>query len=252
MSDERFDQDLRSVLLEDAPRDVPDDLRHRVAAVPDRYPVASRSSRAAWRRPVLMWAAAVTAAAVLLAVGVRQFGPDPQPGIGSDPSPTVPASSTPSPVASSGGDVGGCLAADLNARILAWQGAAGSRIAEVRITNTTARPCLIQGTPGLELVDAGGRVLIDSAAAGPSGEPHVAATDPVFELAPDGDLGTEVQASNYCGSTPAMPIDIAVRLPAGGGRIVAKPDAGVSSVDAIPPCLGAATDAQIVMNGWRR
>jgi hypothetical protein len=252
MSDERFDQDLRSVLLEDAPRDVPDDLRHRVTTIPDRHPVASRPSRSAWRRPVLMWAAALTAVAVVLAVSVLQFGPDPQPGIGSDPSPTPPPSSTPSPIDTSGGEVGGCLADDLDGQILAWQGAAGSRIAEVQITNTTARPCFIQGTPGLELVDAGGRVLIDSAAAGPSGEPHVAATDPVFELAPDGQLGTEVQASNYCGPPPEMPIAIAVRLPAGGGRLVVEPDAGVSSADAVPPCLGAATDAQIAMNGWRR
>jgi hypothetical protein len=251
MSNERFDQDLRSVLLEDAPPDVPDDLRHRVAAVPDTHPVVVRPSQAPWRRPVLVWAAALTAAAVVLAVGVLQFRPDPQPGIGSDPSPNPPPSSTPSPVASSDGEVGGCLAVDLNARILAWQGAAGGRIADVRITNTTARACLIQGTPGLELVDAGGRVLIDSAAAGSRGEPHVAASDPVYELGPDGHLGTEVLASNYCGPTAEMPIDIAIRLPAGGGRIVAEPEAGVSSADAIPPCLGAASDAQIAMNGWR-
>ena len=56
MSDEQFDQDLRSVLLDDAPRDVPEDLRRRVAAVPVTHAVALTGSRPIWRRPVPLWA----------------------------------------------------------------------------------------------------------------------------------------------------------------------------------------------------
>jgi hypothetical protein len=250
MSDERFDQDLRSVLLEDAPRSVPDDLRCRVEAVASTHEVEGRAARPAWRRPALVWAPVVAAAVVVLAVGVVRFLPDAQPGIGSDPSPTP--SSNPSPGGSPVGAVVACLAADLDGRILGWQGAAGSRIAEVEITNASASRCLVQGTPGLELVDGSGRVLIDSAAAGPSGQPHVASTDPSFELAPEGRLVTEVQVSNYCGPAPTLPIDIALTLPSGGGRLVATPDTGVSSDEAVPPCLGSASDAVIAMNGWRR
>lgn len=261
MSDERFDQDLRSVLREDAPRDVPEDLRRRVAAVSATDTAVLHPPRSAWRRPVLAGAALLAAAVVVLAVGLVPFGRPPG-GIGTDPSPTpsLPSSSIPSPSASSsaspsasaGAADGTCLAADLEGRILGWQGAAGSRIAEVEITNRAPGPCRIQGTPRLELVDANGRVLIDSTTAGPSGAPHVAPTDPTFELAPNDRLTTEVQASNYCGPAPSTPIDIAITLTAGGGRLLATPDTGVSSAEAVPPCLGSAATAEIAMNGWRR
>ena len=182
---------------------------------------------------------------VVLAVGFWRFGPAGQPGVGDAP----PSSASPAPSRSA--DVGACLAADLEGRILGWQGAAGSRIADLEITNTTTRPCFVRGTPGLQLVDARGRVLIDSATAGPSGQPHVTSTDPTLELAPDAHVRTEVRASNYCGPAPSPPIDIAFTLPSGGGQFVARAASGVSSAEAVPPCLGS-TGSHIEMNGWRR
>lgn len=268
MSDERFDQDLRSVLLEDGPRDVPDDLRNRVAVIAATHPVTADRARPAWRRPIALSLGGL-AAAVLVVVILWRFLPPALPGVGGEqsPSPSVPATaslsvvpspslsnvpiSSPSPVPSPSASVGACRAADLAGRILGWGGAAGSRIADVEVTNTSASPCVIRGTPGLELVDATGRVLIDSASAGPSGQPHVAPADPRFELAPGGHVRTQVQASNYCGPAPSLPIDIAFTLPSGDGRFVAIPGTGVSSAEAVPPCLGA-TGANIAMNGWRR
>ncbi len=61
---------------------------------------------------------------------------------------------------------------------------------------------------------------------------------------------TQVRVANYCGPTPTTPVDIAIILPGGGGTVIAKPHAGVSSVDAIPPCSGP-NGAEIDMNGWR-
>jgi hypothetical protein len=261
MSDERFDHDLRSVLLEDAPRDVPDDLRRRVAAVPGTHPVMSRPPRPAWRHPVPLWIGALGAIAVVLAVAVLQFGPARQSGVGvapsssgsarPSPSPAAGAISSPSPTPSHAAAVTACRAADLVGRILGWQGAAGSRIADVEITNKAASPCFVRGTPGLQLVDARGRILLDSATAGPSGQPDVTSTDPTFELMPGAGLRTEVQASNYCGAAPSPPIDIAFTLPSGSGRFVAKPGPGVSSAEAVPPCNGP-IGGNIEMNGWRR
>lgn len=262
MSDERFDQDLRAVLLEDAPRDVPDELRRRVGAVSAAPPVAVPPARATWRRPGLVWAAALAAAVVVVAIGAWQLRPNPGLGVGTDPSaspsavpsgsPSAP-SGTPAPSgsASPAGDVVACLYVDLHGQIVGWQGAAGSRIADVQITNVAQRPCIIGGTPGLQLVDANGQVLIDSAAAGPSGEPHLAPGDERFELAPGDTLKTEVAVSNYCGATPSPPIDIAFTLPAEGGRLVVEPGPGVSSGEAAPPCMGPAA-ATIAMNGWKR
>jgi hypothetical protein len=255
MSDERFDQDLRSVLLEDAPRDVPDDLRRRIAAIPATHPVAIRASRPAWRGPALFGAGVLAAAAVVVvALGVIRLGPPEGPGVGTQPTPSAPVatpSAAPSASPSTPAEVVACKAADLEGRILSWQGAAGSRIAEVEITDHGAVACIIGGTPGLQLVDANDRVLIDSSAAGPSGRPHVGPSDPSFELAPDDTIGTEVQVSNYCGATPMAPIDIVFDLPSSGGQLVATPAQGVSSDEAVPPCNGTAP-AVIAMNGWRQ
>jgi uncharacterized protein DUF4232 len=249
MSDERFDQDLRSVLLEDAPRDVPDDLRRRVAAVTMTDPATARPSRPWWGLPVLVRTGALAALAIVLAVAFLRLVPESQPGVGGDPSrsPSV----APSPTSSPPPSITACQAADITAVILGWQGAAGSRIADVEITNGSTYPCFIQGTPGLQLIDARGRVLIDSATAGPSGQPHIGPTDPTFEVASGGRLRTEVQASNYCGAEPATPIDIAFTLPPEGDRFVAKPGPGVASDLAVPPCLGS-TGSNIAMNGWRK
>ena len=259
MSNERFDQDLRAVLLEDAPRDVPDELRRRVAAVSTNRPIPAPTP--VWQRPAVRWAVVLAAAVVVVTVGAWQLRPAPEAAVGTDPSttPSAAPSSDASPVASASAssspsaapEVVACLAVDLDGRIVGWQGAAGSRIADIRVTNGGSRPCRIQGTPGLALVDATGRVLIDSTAAGPSGRPHVSATDPRFELAPGEPLTTEVQVSNYCGPTPVAPVDISFDLPGGGGRFVVGPEPGVSSSEAVPPCMGS-TPSSITTNGWRR
>lgn len=257
MTDERFDQDLRSVLMEDAPRDIPDDLRRRVAAIPMTHPVATRRSRLRWGLPELVRTGALAAVAIVLAVAFFRLVPQPGPGVGGDPSPSPspfssPSSSVaPSPTSSPSAAIGACQAADIAGTILGWQGAAGSRIADIEISNTSTLSCTVRGTPALQLIDGGGRVLIDSTSAGASGEPHVAPTDPSFELAPGGRLQTEVQASNYCGAEPSAPIEIAFTLPSDGGQFVAKPGAGVASDTAVPPCLGS-TGSSIAMNGWTR
>jgi uncharacterized protein DUF4232 len=271
MSDERFDQDLRSVLQEDAPRDVPDELRRKVADIPSAYPAGR--GRPSWRQPVPLWIGGLVAAALVIAIGVWRLGPLLSTDVGASPTPlqtvgpsaTAPSVATASPsnppsaspsVApslspSSSPAVVACVAADLEARILGWQGAAGSRIADVEIDNTSARPCWVRGTPGLQLVDAHDIVLLDSATAGPSGRAHVSPSDPSFELAPGGHLRTQVQASNYCGPDATLPIHIDFDLPAGGGKVKAVPASGVSSDEAVPPCMGS-TAGTIAMNGWRR
>ncbi len=275
MSDERFDEDLRAVLLEEAPRAVPDDLRLRVAAVPMAHPAAGRPPAPAWRQPVPLSIGVLATLVVVIAVGIWRLGLPSQPGVGpgvgsaASPSPTTvpstppvasanpspPPSASPSPPPSPSPapsqSVGACRAPDLTGRILGWGGAAGSRIADVEITNAIGPTCLVRGAPGLQLVDASGRVLIDSVAAGPDGQPHVAPGDPTLELAPNGRVRTEVQVSNYCGAVPTPPITIAVTLPSGGGRLLVVPGPGVSSAEAVPPCLGS-TASNIAMNGWRR
>ena len=267
MNDDRFDNDLRSVLLEDAPTLVPDDLRQRVARVPAQHPLAVRSARPMWRRTVPVWAGAI-AAVVVLAFGVWRFGPIQVPGVGGPTaSPSAAVSSAPSAAPSSAlaspktssrppasvapAGPTACKGAALSGRILDWQGAAGSRIADVVVTNTGSSPCYVRGTAGLELIDANGRILIGSKS-GESAPPSVAPSDPTFDLAAGGTVKTMVQVSNYCGAPGTLPIRVRFTLPASGGSFTANPAAGVSSAEAIPPCNGPGSPAHIAMNGWRR
>jgi hypothetical protein len=206
----------------------------------------------------------LAAAAIAIAIVVWRLGPPVSTDVGASPTPlptigqSSPApsiaiaspsvASSPSPVSSR--DVVACVAADLEAHILRWQGAAGSRIADVGITNTSARLCMVRGTPGLQLVDAGDVVLLDSSTAGPSGRAHVVPSDPSFILSPgSASLRTEVQVSNYCGPDATLPIHIVFELPAAGGKLNVTPSSGVSSGDAVPPCMGS-TSGAITMNGW--
>jgi hypothetical protein len=136
----------------------------------------------------------------------------------------------------------------LTAKVTGWQGAMGSQIATVKLTNAATATCRLRGTPGLQLVDAGGHILIDSAAQGTTGLPHVSPGDKTWTLAHNGWVTTMVQVSNYCGATtPVMPTPVAFRLPSNGGRLVAAAGPGSS----VPPCNGNPGDpGTIAMNGW--
>ncbi len=168
-----------------------------------------------------------------------------------------PATPSPTPAAASSATSGptpvpapACTTAELTAVVTMWQGAMGSQIASVTLTNASSATCTLRGTPGLQLVDAGGHVLIDSKSAGAAGLPHVSPGDEAFILAHGKSASTMVKVAEYCGSaTPVMPTTVALLLPSGGGRLVAAPGPGGS----VPPCNGSPGDpGSIQMNGWTR
>jgi uncharacterized protein DUF4232 len=281
MNDDRFDRDLRSVLEDDAPRTVPDELRARVRTVPGAMPARAGTGRLAWFGAAVRFsvAAAVVAAAVLF--GWSRLGPTATTGSlpvvttspGQSAAPTQaptdlaasahasPAAATPShapapaspapatashaPQTASPRTVVDCTGADLSARILDWQGAAGSRIADVTVTNVGGGPCIFaEGTPRLELLDATGRIVLQSS--GQLGSPIRKVT-----LAVSDALRTSVAASNACGPTPVLPLRISFTLPGTRTEFVASPATGVSSADAVPPCNGP-VGGDLSMNGWTR
>ncbi len=136
----------------------------------------------------------------------------------------------------------------LTGKVTGWQGASGSQIATVKLTNASSATCNLRGTPRLQLVDAGGHILIDSQTQGASGLPHVSPGDKTWPLVPSGWVTTMVQVSNYCGATtPVLPTTIGFYLPSNGGRLVAAAGPGGS----VPPCYGSPGDpGSIAMNGW--
>jgi uncharacterized protein DUF4232 len=184
---------------------------------------------------------AVLVAAVWLGGGGFRGGVG-GPGAIESPSPAPAASPTPSagpsasPVASA---VAACTAADLEAKVTNWTGAAGSRIATVHVTNASAHPCALALKLHAQLVDANLRVLIDGTA--PKGTKTI-------RLEPKGTAQTEVEVGNYCGKNPAVaPATIAFAFP-DGSRLVAT--AAADSVDAVPPCNGPTQPGSIQMHAW--
>jgi Protein of unknown function (DUF4232) len=135
-----------------------------------------------------------------------------------------------------------CLATQLSARIVNWEGAAGSRIANVRLVNTSFTSCYVRNFPRVRLVSATGATLIGGSAASTTASTHT--------IAPLHLLLTEVSDSNYCGHSFMAPATLTFTLTGSLGRVVAIP---VSSSDTsgVPPCNGAPGSAgHISMHAW--
>ena len=135
-----------------------------------------------------------------------------------------------------------CTAHQLSARIASWQGAAGSRIADIRLVNTSFSTCRIRNFPKVQLVSGTGVVMINGSAASTTGAFHT--------LAPLGFLRTESANSNYCGPAFKKPVTLALTLPGMLGRVIAMP---LSPADAsgVSPCNGSPGSAgHISIHSW--
>jgi hypothetical protein len=135
-----------------------------------------------------------------------------------------------------------CTASQLSARIVDWQGAAGSRIADIELVNTSFTACAVRNNPRVRLVSAHAATLINGPAASTTGATHV--------LAGLGFLKAEASASNYCGHAYAKPVTLQFVLPGTLGSVIAIP---VSPTDngGVPPCNGAPGSAgTISMHAW--
>ena len=210
-------------------------------------------------------AGATLVAVLLAAVVVWRAGGPPNAIVGTSPSPVAsPAVSplrpspspiaSPSPVASSSAvaarsaaptatpvpTLGPCDPTVLDARITAWEGAAGHRVADVEVRNTGSVPCTMPAAARPQLTDGNGSVLIDGSA------PKAPST---LTVPPAGVLTTLVQAGNYCGPAPEAPVTVSFVLGAGRTVVAAPP----SPTDAtVPPCLGSGQPATIEMQPWTR
>ena len=157
--------------------------------------------------------------------------------------PPTSVKATPTPVP---GALADCDPADLTAGILGWDGAAGHRIATLRLASTASAPCNVPNSIQLSLIDARGTTLITGKVT----------TYPSTSIGPSGVIHTLVQVGNYCGPAADDPATIVFDFGPGGGRVTATPaSSGVvglpSGLSGIPPCNGTAgpTD-DITMQPW--
>jgi len=156
-------------------------------------------------------------------------------GLNFAPSQTAAATDPGATPTSVPGAVDACVPAGLSAEITAWEGAAGHRIATVRVTNTGSDPCSVPRYFRPALVDENGRALIVSQSM----------PEPAPITLPAGASGTTmVDMANYCGTAPTAPLLLRLYL-ASDGAVEAKPGARVSEPIDPPPCNGPNAPAEI-------
>ena len=165
--------------------------------------------------------------------------------------PSSSASASPSlgPAASVSATTGPCDPTKLAAGITLWEGAAGSRIAHVEVTNSGTVACLLSATARPQLVDGKGSVLIDGAPVASPSPGATAVPVPAPLLVPVGGvLKSLVRVRNYCGPAATAPVSVAFVL-ASGGRFVATPFSPTDG--SVPLCLGAPGSAgSAEMQAW--
>ena len=214
---------------------------------------AQRPSEAPRRRSGsfgLMTLVPLAAAALVVAVGViwlggRQAnvgGPSPSPSASAVTSATssslTPPSASPSLAPTPSPSVG-CA---LTARIVSWEGAAGSRIATIELKNDGPEPCTVPAVARPALIDGSGRALALGAA--PGGDPGT------IELESGAVAHGLVRTSNICVAAPPSP-PVTILLDFGNGSsIAAQPLAPDDAT--VAPCNGPSQPSEIDMQPWTR
>ncbi len=263
MVDDQFEQKLRVALLEDAPGPVPARLRLRIASIPDesaashlrlvRSPLTGRlRAVAAGLAAVIVVGGTIIALAGLHNWGVRPASPSlPRltlPSTAVSPAPSAASSPTSSPAASAPA----CTAPQLAIGDVAWQGATGSMMGGFVVWNTSDTPCMLVGTPRVDVLDASGRDLHVANHPMPSAAPSAFTLPahqpaPVLFRPPPAGLGSvEVQWWNMCGTVADGPLSVVVTLPAGG---VLRSEVGYGGE---PPCVTPSGGSVMIVGPFQR
>jgi hypothetical protein len=154
------------------------------------------------------------------------------------PSPTASPTASPTPTPTPTPALALCASTDLSARITLWEGAAGSRIAHVDLTNDGSTRCQVATLDKPQLLGGYKAILIDGT------HPASPAT---IKLDAGSTLTTLVQTANYCGADPVAPVTIAF-VRGDGSRVVAAPESATDTT--VPPCNGPGQPGQIDMHPW--
>ena len=143
-----------------------------------------------------------------------------------------------------------CKATDMKAGIQRWEGGAGSRFATVLVTSKSGVTCIVRGKPGVRLLDAKGKILLDSAKITGVGGPKVGKGDPEVVLGPGDELQLDVQWTNWCKSQPTRPLTVGIVLTDRGGLLKAA-HAPVSGADDAPACTSKSKPSVVqVTHPW--
>jgi hypothetical protein len=131
-----------------------------------------------------------------------------------------------------------CHITDLTARVTAWNGAAGNRVATVVLTNDGTVACRIQVLEKPQLVDGDDTVLIDG---------DVPSHPASITIAAGASVSTMTDDANYCGPDGKAPITVAFVF-SGGQQLVATPRTPTDTFGQ-PDCMGGSAGS-ITMHPW--
>ena len=156
-----------------------------------------------------------------------------------EPATPVPATATPEPATPTPRATDEvCPAGALVPQITLWEGAAGSRIAHVELTNTSNTSCVVGAVNRVQLVDGDNNVLIDGT---------VPTTPSTLVIPSSGVATTLVEVSNYCGASPVVPVSLAFWL---DGRTPTLSLPASATDTTTPPCNGPGQPGSIQMHPW--
>jgi hypothetical protein len=167
----------------------------------------------------------------------------------SPPPSAAPASASASPAASpsttvesaappTDTTVGSCAADALDVSAGPLGGAAGSRGADVTVTNSGQAPCTLSLQPVVAAVDPVGSVFLQN-------RPALGANGPTLE--PGGTATFSVVMSNWCDADASLPI--ALRLVLAGG-VVDIGGLSIATTDDLPPCNGPDQPPVMTATDW--
>jgi len=153
---------------------------------------------------------------------------------GHSPSPVPTAGPTPTRMPGLADD---CLASALTGEITAWEGAAGHRIAAIRLRNTGPGSCVVPAQLRLSLFDSADHELIFG----------FGCDCPPFTFGAGAAAEAMVDMSNFCSTyTPSGSLRIRVHLP-DGSSVDLLPGANVAGPIDPPPCSGPSVPGSISM-----
>jgi hypothetical protein len=133
-----------------------------------------------------------------------------------------------------------CAADQLSGTIDAWDGAAGHRIATIKVHNNGATTCALPQHVRPALVDADGHALIVGEPVGPTARtPFLAGAE----------LTSMVDMANYCGAAPTAALKIRLYLPDESSIELSPVNSLPLPVDP-PPCNGPTAPSSIQMQAF--
>jgi len=139
--------------------------------------------------------------------------------------------------------VGLCTGSQLKLTITAWYPDGGLGVyAHVTAKNKSTRSCNMRGSSEARIANRNGLII---GAAGASAA-KVLASDPIYPLAPGGEINTIVKWYNWCQADPLQKVFVAMVQPYGLGAMIAAPLGNAP----IPECWLAGQRTQVSSEDW--